>query len=583
MYMQSQKLTAQLNLALNLTEEERRKSVSLEVGYDAASREWELIVRYINELDTVAARYGASVSYLLGEYAIVTIKEEFIPAFSMEEAVIYVEKPNSIYIETLAERQASCISRVQTGQEGLSGKQTLLAVIDSGIDYAHPDFRKEDGSTRIMALWDQTALPDEVNRPPQGYTVGVEYTEKRINEALQKRRTPEQLAIVPEVDLSGHGTFVTGIAAGNGRASQGQNRGVAYEADLLVVKLGNPRKNGFPRTIELMLAIDYVVRFARKRNMPLALNMSYGNNYGSHQGDTLLETYLNTALDSVAGCGVVGMGNEGNADKHAMVQVVADVQTSVPFAIAEGERALNLQLWKNYLDDIRIYLVPPDGRLLGPLPQTLGVTRIPYGSASIDIYYDVPKPYQIDQLIYFDFIANGDRLPFGEWNILLIPERIVHGMCHFWLPVSEALQSTTRFLLAGSFGSFTIPSAAKKVISVGAYNSRSGALASFSGRGMLPFEKPDLVAPGVDVTSCALGGGYTVKSGTSVAAPFVAGAASLLLEWGIVKRNDPYLYGEKLKAYLQKGARPLSGYQSIPNPYVGYGALCVSDAIPGMR
>ena len=583
MYMQSQKLTAQLNLALNLTEEERRKSVSLEVGYDAASREWELIVRYINELDTVVARYGASVSYLLGEYAIVTIKEEFIPAFSMEEAVIYVEKPNSIYIETLAERQASCISRVQTGQEGLSGKQTLLAVIDSGIDYAHPDFRKEDGSTRIMALWDQTALPDEVNRPPQGYTVGVEYTEKRINEALQKRRTPEQLAIVPEVDLSGHGTFVTGIAAGNGRASQGQNRGVAYEADLLVVKLGNPRKNGFPRTIELMLAIDYVVRFARKRNMPLALNMSYGNNYGSHQGDTLLETYLNTALDSVAGCGVVGMGNEGNADKHAMVQVVADVQTSVPFAIAEGERALNLQLWKNYLDDIRIYLVPPDGRLLGPLPQTLGVTRIPYGSASIDIYYDVPKPYQIDQLIYFDFIANGDRLPFGEWNILLIPERIVHGMCHFWLPVSEALQSTTRFLLAGSFGSFTIPSAAKKVISVGAYNSRSGALASFSGRGMLPFEKPDLVAPGVDVTSCALGGGYTVKSGTSVAAPFVAGAASLLLEWGIVKRNDPYLYGEKLKAYLQKGARPLSGYQSIPNPYVGYGALCVSDAIPGMR
>lgn len=583
MRMQSQKLTAQLNLALNLTEEERNKSISLEVGYDAASREWELIVRYINELDTVAARYGASVSYLLGEYAIVTIKEEFIPAFSMEEAVIYVEKPNSIYFETLAERQASCINRVQTGQEGLSGKQTLVAVIDSGIDYAHPDFRKEDGSTRIVALWDQTALPDETNRPPQGYTVGVEYTEERINEALQKRRTTEQLAVVPEVDLSGHGTFVAGIAAGNGRASQGQNRGVAYEADLLVVKLGNPRKNGFPRTIELMLAIDYVVRFARKRNMPLALNMSYGNNYGSHQGDTLLETYLNTALDSVAGCGVVGMGNEGNADKHAAVQVVEAVQTSVPFSIAEGERALNLQLWKSYLDDIRIYLVPPDGRLLGPVPQSLGITRIPYGSASIDIYYDVPKPYQIDQLIYFDFISNGDMLPFGEWNVLLIPERIVDGVCEFWLPVSEAIQSATRFLLAGSFGSFTIPSAAQKVISVGAYNSRSGALASFSGRGMLPFQKPDLVAPGVDVTSCAPGGGYTVKSGTSVATPFVTGAAALLLEWGIVKGNDPYLYGEKLKSYLQKGARPLSGYQSIPNPYVGYGALCVADSIPGAR
>ena len=91
--------------------------------------------------------------------------------------------------------------------------------------------------------------------------------------------------------------------------------------------------------------------------------------------------------------------------------------------------------------------------------------------------------------------------------------------------------------------------------------------------------KPDLAAPGVDITSTAPGGGYAVRTGTSMATPFVTGAAALLMEWGILNGNDPYLYGEKMKAYLLRGARQLPGLQS-PNPMTGFGALCVADSLP---
>ena len=153
-----------------------------------------------------------------------------------------------------------------------------MGIVDSGVDYFHPDFRNEDGSSRILYLWDQ-GIP---GKPPAGYGAGTEYTKEEIDEALalgenQGRR------LVPSVDISGHGTAVLGIAAGNGRASGGVNRGVAYESDLLVVKMGIPKENSFPRTTELIQGIDYLMRKALEMNRPLVINLSFGNNYGSHE------------------------------------------------------------------------------------------------------------------------------------------------------------------------------------------------------------------------------------------------------------------------------------------------------------
>ena len=120
------------------------------------------------------------------------------------------------------------------------------------------------------------------------------------------------------------------------------------------------------------------------------------------------------------------------------------------------------------------------------------------------------------------------------------------------------------------------------MISVGAYDARQNTYADFSGRGCcaLPYPKPDLVAPGVDIYAPSSGGGYASFTGTSFSTPFVTGAAALLMEWGITRRKDPYLYGEKLKAYLRRGAKALQGSEKLPNDLIGWGRLCLESSLP---
>ena len=181
-----------------------------------------------------------------------------------------------------------------------------------GIDYSHPDFRNQDGSTRIIKLWDQSIQ----GNPPKGYVIGKEYTREQINAALEADTRAERERLLPSRDLSGHGTGVMGIAAGNGRASDGVYRGVAYESELLVVKLGTSREGGVPRTTELMQGIDYVLRQAVALGKPVALNLSFGNNYGSHSGESLLESYLDGAAHFGRSVICVGTENEGNGALH---------------------------------------------------------------------------------------------------------------------------------------------------------------------------------------------------------------------------------------------------------------------------
>lgn len=226
----------------------------------------------------------------------------------------------------------------------------------------------------------------------------------------------------------------------------------------------------------------------------------------------------------------------------------------------------------------------PSGEILGPLSEKLGPVRFRYRSTQILIYYGKPNPFSQAQEIYFDFIPDaGTYVESGIWEFLLSPIKIVQGRVDFWLPSSVVLNPATRFLAATPDTTLTIPSAADKVITVGAYDSALGAYADFSGRGYTRVTsqiKPDVAAPGVGIMAPAVGGGYASVTGTSFAAPMVSGSAALMMQWGIIEGYDPFLYGEKLKAYIRRGAKMLSGFEQYPNPQVGFGALCVKDSLP---
>lgn len=600
----SQKIENQLNLALDITEEERQKSESLDIGYDLEEKEWELIVKYSGTLERVRTR-AVYVTELTGGYAIIQIKESQIKELAAFPEVEFIEKPKSLYFQIENGRRVSCIDEVQAapffssiGQEGLEdnqqkkqsflllGKDVLIGIVDSGIDYENPDFRNADGTTRILALWDQTL---QNGKPPQGYHIGTEFTSEQINEALRMEVREERYRIVPSRDTSGHGTAVAGIAAGNGRGSKnGKYRGAAPEAGLLIVKMGGAGETGFPRTTQLMRGVDYIVRKAEELKKPVAINISFGNTYGSHDGTSLLERYLNTVSERWKNVICVGSGNEGTTAGHAAGEYRKGMMTEVQLAVQQREKSFSLQIWKSYVDEVAITIVDPSGNHSGRLEEKEGTQRIQIGETELLVYYGEPKPYSIRQEIYISFLPRNEFVTAGVWKIQMMPGQVVDKLWQMWLPVQNALNIGTAFLKPDSSTTLTIPSTASLVITVAAYNALTFSYADFSGRGPAQIyegenaNKPDLAAPGVRVMAPVAGGEYAEFTGTSFATPFVTGSAALLMEWGIVKGNDPYLYGEKVKAYLRRGARQIPGYERWPNGKLGYGRLCIVQSIPGM-
>ena len=562
-----------LNLALGATEREREKSLQLGVGYEPVDQTWEVIVKYSGNISQLSLENPQiQVRELLNEYAILNVPESLMDVVARAEEVEFVEKPKRLFFAVNEGKRASCILPLQTAQYNLTGSGVLVALLDSGIDYAHPDFRNADGSTRILELWDQTI--DRV------------FSEEEINEALAADTEAERYRLVPSRDTSGHGTHVAGIAAGNGRASDGLYRGVAYESRLIVVKLGIPKERSFPRTTELMKGLDYVIQKALEYQRPVAVNISFGNTYGSHTGTSLLETYIDDMANYWKSSISIGTGNEGSGRGHTSGILEERREQLVELGVGAFETNLNIQIWKSYVDEFEFVLVHPSGRRVGPLLQIQGPQRFVLGGTELLVYYGEPSPYSIYQEIYVDFIPAGDYIDGGVWGIELNPQRIVQGNFDMWLPSQAALNEATGFLFPVEETTLTIPSTAEKVISVGAYDARYRQLAQFSGRGYTRQTrqvKPDLAAPGVDITSAAPGGGYNTRSGTSMATPFVTGSAALLMQWGIVNNNDPFLYGEKIKAYLLRGARPLGILQEYPNPLVGWGTLCLRDSLPALK
>ena len=593
--MDSQKLENLLNVALQTKKNEGNYENDIDVGFNYAENTWELIVKYNGDL-TFVRELGGTVEELILGYAIIVLPEDKIMQLIERPEIEYVEKPKRLFYSLLDSKRVSCIFQVTTEPLGLSGRNVLVGILDSGLDLWDFDFRNRDGSTRVRYFFDQQS--------------GKEWSAEEINAVLLNREAEGTNSNLP-IDVSGHGTTVAKIAAGNGQGSGERFVGVAPESELIVVRLGTSVNDSFPRTTQLMSALTYVVKKAVSMNMPIAINISFGNTYGSHDGTSILERFMDNASE-IGRCVIcVGSGNEGTSFGHTGGFLQERERIRQQLSIGEYESTLSVQLWKNYVDRFRVYLIAPGGQQVEIDTVGLGKRVNILAGTEILTYVGEPAPYSVNQEIYFELRPentgndNVRYLESGVWEIQIEGEKIVYGRYDLYLPSGVTRGENTRFLTPTPEATFTIPSTAGKVITVGAYNGATDSYASFSGRGFLLGEgeksrmviqsvKPDIAAPGENITISRrvqnnlpyplsnMSGEYTLEnvSGTSFATPIATGSAALLMEWGIINENDPYLYGEKVKAYFINGARQLSGISQYPNSQVGWGALCVKDSLP---
>ena len=594
----NEKIDNTLNIALNLPEEDLEKSQELSVGIE--NDIWELIIRYQGDLDELRRLPNVNVRELSNGYAVITTPKNLIDAISNLEQIIFIEKPKRLEYSVLNGKRESCINQLQQDNflnngMGLFGEGVIVGIADSGIYYTNSVFRNQDGSTRILRLWDQ--VTDTV------------YSESDINQALMLENSYTK---VNSRDLTGHGTHVAGIAAGNFADNKNNNLGIATKSKLVIVKMTTATENSFPRTTRLMEAIDFIVKTANEYKMPLSLNISFGNTYGSHDGTTLVSSYINSVIDGNRISVQIGTGNEGDGIGHTSGYAFSN--EDVELQVSTYQKSISIQLWKDYVDTFAIQIEAPTGertpvirennresnRLNNGISEETSneigrsisdnvenrrgnsISSYTLGNTNVFILYGSPKPYTRYQEIYMDLIPVNQYIDSGIWIIRIIPEVSVVGRYDMWLPGNQSINTFTGFLKPDPEITLTIPSATDKAISVGAYDTSTDKVASFSGRGFTRENnqiKPDIVAPGVNIRSAATGGGTTVLSGTSMATPFVTGSAALMMEWGIVRGNDPYLYGEKIKAYLIRGAKHLPGYEQWPNKQAGWGALCLRDSL----
>jgi len=522
----------------------------------------ELIILYRDSADQTKVfieGIGGKFQDLGFNFAIVNIPINKLEELSASKTIQYIELPKNLYGEDEESNRVSCILQL-TPNYDVSGEGVLVGFVDSGIDYTHPAFMNTSGTTRIEYIYDLS-------------TGGNVYNKQMINEAI-KSNNP--YSIVPSIDNTSHGTHVAGIACAGGNINQ-MYKGAAPNASIAMVKAA---RGVTALSSQIMQGIKFLLDKSKELNMPLVISISLSTNDGAHNGSSLLEQYIRTVANLERVAIVIAAGNEGDAGHHVGGKL-NKTQREI-FNIASDEKSVVMNLYKSILPNISINIISPTGRSSGNITIQEGYIQGAIGSDRYDIYVAGAKPFELNSEIKIILSARSEYLLEGVWTLEINISNEYIGEYSIWLPVLEGLNPNTKFLEPIQLNTLGIPATVDNIIAVGSYNYRTNNLSSFSGRGAQnqgSLVRPDLVAPGENILGPVPNGSYDSKTGTSMATPQVSGICALIMQWGIVKGNDPYMFGQRLKYYLIRGAKRRRIDVTYPNPLWGYGEVCALDSL----
>lgn len=521
---------------------------------------------------------GYSINRINDKFAVVYIPADNLTYDSVQKFG-YSVLPKCYGLLSPASLEASGVEQLRKEPRfNLRGKGVLIGFVDTGIDYLIPAFSNTDKTTRIVAIWDQTI--ESSNYPPE-FFYGTEYNQNQINLALQSLNP---LSIVPSRDEIGHGTMLAGIAAGS-EDTLNNFSGVSPDTEIVVVKLKEAKQNirdffQIPEGAlcfqenDIMMGIQYLVNVAGRLGRPIAICIGVGSSQGSHEGESNLCKYLNDEAKIIGHSIVVAAGNEGNERHHYYGQINPSSEFDIiGLNIGSNEKGFSMELWGYAPNIVEMDIYAPSGEFVGRVPSGFlqrDTQEIVFGQVTLYIDNNINEDITGNQLILFRFINPME----GVWRFVVSGTGDLTLRYHIWLPINNFLSSNTYFLNADSNTTLSTPGNAINTVCVTSYNDANNSLYYYTSRGFTKSNglKPDVAAPGVNIPSPAISGGYYNYTGSSASAAHTAGISAMLLEWGILKGNFTSLNNVVLRKLLISGARR-SPTVSYPDQAWGFGIL----------
>ena len=495
----------------------------------------------------------------------------------LEESFIDIRPTVFALLDRQSLESTSILQVHQLPNINLRGKGVLLGFVDTGIDYTHPAFLYEDGTSKIQYIWDQTILGNF----PEDMQFGSVYSQAQINEALS---SDNPLSIVPEQDTNGHGTFLASVAGGR---ENNDFLGAAPDSEIIAVKLKPASEFRLSYTVappgttdvfasdKIMLGIKFILDKADELKRPVAICIGLGSNFGGHAGLSIIEDYI-TYLSSRRGVVIcTAAGNEANARHHTSGKISALGETkAVEVLVGENVGAFAAYIWNSPLDSISASVESPTGQVIRKIPfqaNTVVQKTFVLEKSFVTVAYLLIR----DHLI---FVQVNEPTP-GIWRIILHGDAISNGDYHAWLPITGLISPNVEYVSPNPFNTVVVPSTAVGAIVCGAYNSLDNSLyiSSSWGPTLVPRLAPDFTAPGVNVGG-AVPGGHGTFSGTSAAAAITTGASAILLQWGIVEGHEFYMNSARVRALLIGGCDRLPNIH-YPNVQWGYGSLNLLNSL----
>lgn len=475
----------------------------------------------------------------------------------------------------------------------LDGKDVIVGFVDTGIDYRNPVFLDRQGNTRIQYLWDQNQEAYGSGRAVFGY--GGEFSREDIDRA---NNSDNPYDMIPSRDEIGHGTYVASIVAGNENIEENFS-GVAPESDIIMVKLKSVEKplrefyyigedrNCYSET-DIAQGIRYLINKAIQLAKPMVICLGVGTNQGGHSGDSNLELYIQNLSGLRGICFVAPGGNELGGRHHYESGLQTQGNEVIEINVTPGLPGVTMEIWGNAPGLLRVIIESPSGERLDTIvPNETGFTEddFLFEGSSVFVYNVVVESVTGDQVVFVRF-SNPSQ---GIWRVLVIETvNQLGGGFNAWLPIMDFVGDRATFVRSSPNITVTSPGNGVGCITAAAYNNKNSAIYVESSRGFTRKGsiKPDVTAPGVNIKGVfASGSGrtlYTEKSGSSVAAGFVAGVAALMLQWGIVNRNNLGINTEIIKQQLIRGASRDEDI-SYPNNIWGWGIIDILQTFKNLR